>query len=375
MVTHAHPDTELRLSDSQGREVQTGVTDKLGSLIFRKVPARRRLRIATTRQSPEEHTRPLHVMSIANSLPAQSFYSSQKLVAGNGYITTRDGTKLSVFITLPGPDRSGAVSHGHRLLGLRPVQTGCAHPGHAACCARPLPDAVRRAVRSGGADCRADGLRHRGRQHARHRLLRRRLRFLRGVAAARRLRRGRDGGGAGLGARSQGRHGRAFLSGDHAALRRRDAPAESGGDHAAQRDRQYRKHARARAASSTTASPSTGRPNVLDKADPYGQGWEQDRVDAGDTICEENQLLHLQKVDIIQKALRHQVTTIRRSSIRSTRRCSCTRSTCRCSLLERGRTSRPAPSSPRCSTSSRARRWSASTSTTECTRTASRRTS
>src|SRR4029077_8110019 len=42
--------------------------------------------------------------------------------------------------------------------------------------------------------------------------------------------------------------------------------------------------------------------NVLDKAAPYGQGWEQARVDGGDKVCEENQLLHGQKVDVIQEA-------------------------------------------------------------------------
>ena len=42
---------------------------------------------------------------------------------------------------------------------------------------------------------------------------------------------------------------------------------------------------------------------VLDGADPYGKGWEQDMVDAGDTVCEENQLLHGQKVDIVAKAI------------------------------------------------------------------------
>jgi len=42
--------------------------------------------------------------------------------------------------------------------------------------------------------------------------------------------------------------------------------------------------------------------NVLDKASPYAQGWEQDQVDGGDDVCKENQLLHSQKVDIIQKA-------------------------------------------------------------------------
>jgi predicted acyl esterase len=41
---------------------------------------------------------------------------------------------------------------------------------------------------------------------------------------------------------------------------------------------------------------------VLDRAAPYGQGWEQTRVDEGDSVCEENQLLHDQRVDIIAKA-------------------------------------------------------------------------
>ena len=45
---------------------------------------------------------------------------------------------------------------------------------------------------------------------------------------------------------------------------------------------------------------------VLDGADPYGKGWEQALVDAGDTVCEENQLLHGQKVDVIAKALENE---------------------------------------------------------------------
>ncbi|MCA9686791.1 MAG: hypothetical protein KC457_31785, partial [Myxococcales bacterium] len=45
--------------------------------------------------------------------------------------------------------------------------------------------------------------------------------------------------------------------------------------------------------------------NVLDGAVPYGQGWEQGLVDAGDTVCEENQLLHGQYVDVIAKAAAH----------------------------------------------------------------------
>ncbi|MGB1701244.1 MAG: CocE/NonD family hydrolase, partial [Nannocystaceae bacterium] len=41
---------------------------------------------------------------------------------------------------------------------------------------------------------------------------------------------------------------------------------------------------------------------VLSGAAPYGQGWEQDMIDAGDPECAEHQLLHSQAVDIIAKA-------------------------------------------------------------------------
>jgi uncharacterized protein len=42
--------------------------------------------------------------------------------------------------------------------------------------------------------------------------------------------------------------------------------------------------------------------DVLDKAAPYGQGWEKPLVDKGDTVCADNQLLHGQAVDVIQQA-------------------------------------------------------------------------
>src|SRR5205807_8045007 len=42
--------------------------------------------------------------------------------------------------------------------------------------------------------------------------------------------------------------------------------------------------------------------SVLKRADPYGQGWEQKRVDGGDAVCKENQLLHAQKVDNTEQA-------------------------------------------------------------------------
>src|SRR5690606_11180999 len=50
---------------------------------------------------------PLEVLSFENSTPPQSFYDQQVLEPGYGYLTTRDGTKLSVFVSLPGPPEEG----------------------------------------------------------------------------------------------------------------------------------------------------------------------------------------------------------------------------------------------------------------------------
>ena len=41
---------------------------------------------------------------------------------GFGYLKTRDGTMLSVNVTLPGPVERGPLPHRRRVLGLRPVE-------------------------------------------------------------------------------------------------------------------------------------------------------------------------------------------------------------------------------------------------------------
>jgi len=50
---------------------------------------------------------PVDVLDGASSQPPQSFYSNQKVTAGYGYLTVRDGTKLAYFATLPGPEDKG----------------------------------------------------------------------------------------------------------------------------------------------------------------------------------------------------------------------------------------------------------------------------
>ena len=87
-----------------------------------------------------------------DELPDPSLYD-QELPEGYGYLTVRDGVKLSVMVRFPDADalRSGAVPDGHRVLGLLPVGSRRSPALHAA--GEP------------------DGLRGRRREHARQRLL------------------------------------------------------------------------------------------------------------------------------------------------------------------------------------------------------------
>ena len=86
-------------------------------------------------------------------------------------------------------------------------------------------------------------------EHARHRLLGRRLRLLRAAAVARRLRRDRDRRPPALGRARQGRDAGHLLRRHQPALRRRHPAAEPRGDHAALGDRQHPDHALSRAGS------------------------------------------------------------------------------------------------------------------------------
>ena len=103
-VTHAPPATELEVVDASGAQVQVGTTDELGSLMFRKVPAGAGYHVRTTTATPALTTGPFEVMSVASSQPPQSFYDGQTLDAGFHYITTRDGTTLSAYVTFPAGD-------------------------------------------------------------------------------------------------------------------------------------------------------------------------------------------------------------------------------------------------------------------------------
>ena len=105
-VTHATPGAEVTLDNASGSEVGSGAVDAQGSFLFRDVPAAAGYHViqndgGTITQSPATT-----VLS-PTFVPPQSFYKSQTLQDGFGYITARDGTKLSAMVHLPGPADQG----------------------------------------------------------------------------------------------------------------------------------------------------------------------------------------------------------------------------------------------------------------------------
>lgn len=308
-VTHAEPGVELRVIDSAGSEVGRATTDELGSLIFRKLVPGDGYAVEETMGDEREAVRDLAVMSIEGSLPPQSFYDEQVLEPGFGYITTRDGTTLSIYVALPGPVEDGPYPTIVSYSGYEPSKPGgsladqydlggldleslC--PTFPVICDAPnSPEGV-----LGG--------------------------FL-GFASV------------GVNMRGTGCSGGAYdffeplqILDGYDAIETIAAQDWVLGNQVVQAGLSYPGISQLFVAKSKPPSlvaitpmsiiantgDSTLRPggipndgfaynwgqNVLDGAVPYGKGWEQGLVDAGDAICEENQLLHGQLVDVIEKA-------------------------------------------------------------------------
>jgi predicted acyl esterase len=92
LVAHAR----VRLVDAAGRTVQTARADAQGGILFRDVSpaAGYRIVVATTRSGP------LRVYT-DRSAPLSTALYHQKIHAGYGYLTTRDGTQLAIDVHLP----------------------------------------------------------------------------------------------------------------------------------------------------------------------------------------------------------------------------------------------------------------------------------
>jgi predicted acyl esterase len=301
-VTHAPPATELAVLDRDGATLATATTDELGSLMFRELPPGPGYHVRSTALSPPLDSGPFEVMSVDSSLPPQRFYDEQTLVPGFQYITTRDGTTLSAYVTMPGPIDQGPYPTVVDYSGYDPSRAGGAVIDEAlqglctsipALCDSPSdPSALIAAIfgyATVSVNIRGTGCSGGAFDYFET------MELLDGydvieVAAAQPWVMNGKVGMVGL---SYPGITQLFVASTRPPHLAAIAPMSVIGD------------------SATTMLPG-GILNdgfatawitaVIAKARPYGQGWEQPLVDAGDTQCAENQLLHGQYVDNVAVA-------------------------------------------------------------------------
>lgn len=122
-VMHAPPGDTLSLLNDASVVVATGTVDDLGSLLFRNVAAGSGYTVV----DGDQVSFPFSVMSPTDT-PPQALYDTQQLVPGFQYITTRDGTRLSAEITLPGPADQGPYPTVIEYSGYDPSHPGAPQP-------------------------------------------------------------------------------------------------------------------------------------------------------------------------------------------------------------------------------------------------------
>lgn len=296
-VTHAVPGATLEVVSAQGAVVTSGTVDEQGSLVFRKLAPGEGYVVRTTGKDPESSRR-LTVMSVESSAKPKEWYAAQKLQAGFNYLTMRDGTTLSAWVTLPkgkGPFPTVVNYSGYDasrpgkpdpdlefLCADFPVM--CTPPSDASALLAGLLDYATVSVNIRGTGCSGGAYDYFET-----------LQVLDGydvieIVAAQDWVRHHQVGMVGL---SYPGITQLFVGAAQPPGLAAIAPMSVIGS------------------TDTTLLPGgilndgfalSWVKNVLSKAVPYGQGWEKARVDEGDTTCAENQLLHSQLIDNVAQA-------------------------------------------------------------------------
>ncbi|MBL8912115.1 MAG: CocE/NonD family hydrolase [Archangium sp.] len=296
-ITHAAPGTELSLVNSAGKELAFGTADDQGSLVLRRLPPGQGYQVKTRGMQPEV-SRPLKVMSVEESKPRPEDYAKQELKAGFNYLTMRDGTTLSAWVTLPrgkGPFPTVVNYSGYdasRPQDPNPDLTFLCDDFPVMCTPPTDPNSLLAgmlgyatvSVNMRGTGCSGGAYDYFET-----------LQVLDGydvieIVAAQSWTLHHQVGMVGL---SYPGITQLFVAAQRPPGLAAISPMSVIGS------------------TDTTLLPGgilndgfaiSWVKNVLSKAVPYGQGWEQKRVDAGDTICAENQLLHSQLIDNVAQA-------------------------------------------------------------------------
>jgi predicted acyl esterase len=98
-VTGAAPGTSLTLVNPSGSAVATEQANSLGGVLFREVAPGSGYRVGPA--AGGEASGPLTVLSTQPAPPSTSVYNQSIPSRGYGYLTTRDGTKLSYYVHPP----------------------------------------------------------------------------------------------------------------------------------------------------------------------------------------------------------------------------------------------------------------------------------
>ena len=121
-VLDAHEGDDLEIVAADGTVTGKGVVDAQGSFLQRTL-ASGAYTVRTTGNNAVS-SKPVDVFD-ESKVPPASFYADQKLPAGGfGYLTTRDGTTLSIDVMLPGPADKGPYPTIVEYSGYQPSDPG-----------------------------------------------------------------------------------------------------------------------------------------------------------------------------------------------------------------------------------------------------------
>ena len=98
-VTGLDPGAQMSLLNRAGRKVATKRADALGGLLFRNVKPGSGYRVRLAKGGAKSE--PLTVLSTRSAPPSTDVYDQTIPSSGYGYLTTRDGTKLAIYVHPP----------------------------------------------------------------------------------------------------------------------------------------------------------------------------------------------------------------------------------------------------------------------------------
>ena len=96
-VTGLKPGARTALLNSAGDTLRTRRANKLGGLLFRRVKPGDGYRVRQRRGESESLT----VLTERSAPPSEDVYDQEIADDGYGYLTTRDGTKLAIYVHPP----------------------------------------------------------------------------------------------------------------------------------------------------------------------------------------------------------------------------------------------------------------------------------